>query len=390
MKLLGCLGAACVAAAVLSPDAQAQLQFSSRAPSHSWIPRVAAGGGGFLVNTYQYDDGTSENSIGVTGGTLSTGIMCWMSRLDAVGGADTISSISVAYGTALFPGGAPPNGTLATVAVWEDPNDDGNLTDGVLLTQQATTVQNVDTDILNVVAITPVSVSGTFFVGAFCPSLMGPAAQSEFPASLDLASPSSGRTWAVAQNPSTGFNPANIGDPTYTIPLTDMGTVGAGFNGVWLLRAEGTASTPVSYCTAKLASIGCSPTIGFSGVSSASAGSGFFINGTDFINNKNCLLFYGTSGQSAGAFQGGFLCVKTPIRRTPSTNTFGNPPPNDCTGVPALDFNLFAVGGLGGTPLPALTVPGTTVNAQWWGRDPGFIAPNNTQLSNGLEFVVNP
>jgi hypothetical protein len=313
-----------------------------------------------------------------------------MTRFDAIGGADTIATISVAYGTLLFPGGAPPNGTVATVAVWEDPNDDGNPSDCVLLTQQATTIQNVDTDLLNPVAVTPVTVSGVYFVGVFCPALMGPVAQSEFPSSLDLGSASNGRTWAVAQNPQAGFDPANIGNPAYTIPLTDMGTVGPNFNGVWLLRAEGSALTPTTYCVSKIASISCSPTIAFSGVSSATLSSGFLVRGTDFINNKSCLLFYGVSGQGTTPFQGGTLCVKTPIKRTPGTNTFGTPPPNNCSGVPALDFNNFARGGLGGTPLPALSVQGTVVNAHWWGRDPGFLAPNNTQLSNGIEFTVGP
>ena len=144
------------------------------------------------------------------------------------------------------------------------------------------------------------------------------------------------------------------------------------------------------YCTAKTNSKGCVPSIEAIGTPSASAGSGFFVGGSNFINNKSCLLFYGTTGQASAPFQAGTLCVKAPVRRTPATVTGGNPPPNDCSGQPSIDMNLFAVGGLGGTPLPALTVAGTVVDCQWWGRDPGFAAPNNTQLSNGLEYTILP
>jgi len=149
---------------------------------------------------------------------------------------------------------------------------------------------------------------------------------------------------------------------------------------------------PTSYCVSKTTGNGCSPTIGFVAGDQASATNAgpFRVNGTNFINNKNCLLFYGVTGQSAVPFQGGTLCVATPIKRTPGTNTLGNPPPNDCSGVPSIDMNAFAAGLGGGSPLPALAVVGTVVDCQWWGRDPGFPAPNNTQLSNGLEYTVGP
>jgi hypothetical protein len=149
-------------------------------------------------------------------------------------------------------------------------------------------------------------------------------------------------------------------------------------------------SPPVSYCTAKVNSQSCSPSITFTGSPSASATSGFVVTATNMLNNKSCLLFYGTTGQAGTPFQNGTLCVNGPVKRTPGTTSGGNPPPNDCSGAPAIDMNQFAHGGLGGSPLPALLVAGTVVDCQWWGRDPGFAAPNNTQLSNGLEYTVHP
>lgn len=147
---------------------------------------------------------------------------------------------------------------------------------------------------------------------------------------------------------------------------------------------------PATYCVAKMNSLGCTPAISFSGTPSASAGSGFTVFSTNMRNNSSGILFYGLNGRQALPFQGGFLCVRAPILRTPTINAGGNPPPGDCSGVFAIDMNAFAAGAGGGAPNPALLMPGTTVNCQFWGRDTGFAAPNNTQLSDGLEYVVGP
>jgi streptogramin lyase len=147
----------------------------------------------------------------------------------------------------------------------------------------------------------------------------------------------------------------------------------------------------VAYCTAKINSLGCAPAIASSGLPSATLTSGFVIRGDNVLNQKSGLLFYGFSGPSALPFQGGVLCVNTPLRRTHGVQSGGTPAPAlDCSGVFALDMNAFAHAPGPPSPAPQLTVPGTVVNAQWWGRDPGFTAPNNTALSNALEYTICP
>ena len=121
----------------------------------------------------------------------------------------------------------------------------------------------------------------------------------------------------------------------------------------------------------------------------SAASSGFTVSAANTRNQKAGLLLYGVTGRSATPFQGGYLCVQSPVRRTPGVNSGGTPlPASDCSGVHSIDMNAFAHGALGGSPLPALTVAGTIVDCQWWGRDPGFPAPDNTSLSEGLEYVV--
>ena len=148
---------------------------------------------------------------------------------------------------------------------------------------------------------------------------------------------------------------------------------------------------PATYCTAKINSQGCLPTIGSSGVPSASANSGFVISASNSLNHKNGLLLYSVAGRAASAFQGGTLCIQFPIKRTSAANSGGSLPPTiDCSGVFSIDMCAFASGSLGGNPLAALKIPGTLVDTQWWGRDPGFASPLNSSLSNALEVLVEP
>lgn len=156
-----------------------------------------------------------------------------------------------------------------------------------------------------------------------------------------------------------------------------------------LRKLYGAVREPQTYCTAKVTSIGCTPAITSIGMPSATMPGGFIISASNVISSKVGLMLYGFNGRHAGAFQGGTLCVKAPYRRSPVLASGGSASP-DCSGSFSLDMNAFASGALGGNPAPELSEPGRAVNCQFWGRDPGFPAPNNSMLTDALEYLIAP
>src|SRR6476620_12282683 len=87
-----------------------------------------------LVNTplftYLIDDGTAEDSVGLTAG----GNLLVLNEFPVSGGNNVITSISCAFGTPLFPD-PTLNGLPYTAVLWSDPNGDGSPTDAVVLAQ---------------------------------------------------------------------------------------------------------------------------------------------------------------------------------------------------------------------------------------------------------------
>jgi hypothetical protein len=57
-----------------------------------------------------------------------------------------------------------------------------------------------------------------------------------------------------------------------------------------------------------------------------------------------------------------------------------------CDGTFSLDLNAFAAGQAGGNPQAYLSLPGTQVNVQQWGRD----TSTSAYLSDGGQYVVGP
>ena len=169
-----------------------------------------------------------------------------------------------------------------------------------------------------------------------------------------------------------------VGAGTLEIDVSGHAGSSGSVNGFQLVQESSIAI----YGTAKVNSLGCTPSIGFSGFPSASSPSPFTIVATQVINNKSGLLFYGF-GQASAPFQGGWLLVAPPLTRTALQGSGGNPPPNDCSGSFGYDFNARIQGGMD----PQLA-PGVTVYVQYWYRDPQ--SPSTTGLSDGLEFAIAP
>ena len=156
----------------------------------------------------------------------------------------------------------------------------------------------------------------------------------------------------------------------------------AGLWDAWLARY---APEPASYCTAKVNSCGTLPMVSSTGTPSSTAGSGFVVSAGNTNAQKAGLLIYTDSGPGNVPFLGGTLCLNTTsLKRSiaiiDTTGTAGQ-----CDGTLSIDMNAFAVGSLGGNPLPSLSVPGTQVHCQFWGRD---TIAHGALLSNALEYFV--
>lgn len=319
-------------------------------------------------NVYALDDGVPNSG-------LSYGIptdYCWFQSFTTVGSTDAIMNVQLM----LQPGGLV-TGSPITVCVWEDPNDDGDPSDAILVAQQAGVVPNLTTYVFTTFALpNPGVVHNGFFIGAFITTDGNDGTISL----LDYNTPLTGRAYFATDAPGF-FDPAQLSSSFYN----HIEILGAGIHGVFMLRAEGSGSAPVTYCQAKINSLGCQPVISYLGTPSASSPSGFFVQATSVLNRKSGFLLYTTAGRASTPFFGGTLCLASPLHRTPAQNSGGTQAGSDCTGVYSFDFNAWIAGGSD----PSL-VAGVTVDAQYYSRDPGFVTPDNVGLSNALEFTLQP
>ena len=138
------------------------------------------------------------------------------------------------------------------------------------------------------------------------------------------------------------------------------------------------------YCTPKLNSLGCSPTIFTTGIPSLSGtGAAFRIWSGGVLNQKVGLMLWSRSPAST-PFGGGTLCVAAPITRTAAQSSGGTSlPAQDCTGTYVLQFTPAMINQAG-------LLVGDDVYSQYWSRDNGFPPPDNVGLTAGVHWEVCP
>ena len=80
---------------------------------------------------------------------------------------------------------------------------------------------------------------------------------------------------------------------------------------------------------------------------------------------------------------------------TTAVNSGGPPLPQaSCAGLWEIDWNAHLRQRFPPSSEPPIAFtappPGTTIHAQWLGRDPGLPTANNTLLSDGLQITLMP
>lgn len=139
---------------------------------------------------------------------------------------------------------------------------------------------------------------------------------------------------------------------------------------------------PETFCTAKVNSLGCTPTINWSGTPTLSGPDNFHVTAASVINQKNGLMFWGFAG-GALPYYGGTLCVQPPVLRTPAQLSGGNMAGSDCSGTYDFAFTQAYM------TLKGLQA-GDQIFTQFWSRDPGFPGSSSIGLTDGLSFELRP
>ncbi|MGH8101837.1 MAG: PEP-CTERM sorting domain-containing protein [Chthoniobacterales bacterium] len=167
-------------------------------------------------SAYMIDDGTAEDSIGLTSGGTFTAV----NLFQTIPGSNVINQILIAWGTPAFPD-PTLDGLAYTALLYSDPNGDGNPADAILLASAPGVISAQGTNTFLVSNIAPTLVTtANFFVGFTITHAAG-----QFPAAFDETAPTFSNTSWINIGGDIGGGAA--------FPIEQAGLVGN-----WLIRAD--------------------------------------------------------------------------------------------------------------------------------------------------------
>lgn len=201
----------------------ASAQLSTAGPG-----RAADGGFGNRVTNYSWDDGTAENSVGLTAGGNIAGI----NFFSVTGGDNVITSVDVAWGAPAFAAqGAALIGLPVNYHVWANVGSSTNPSGANSFRLWSGTgfinAANVANDTFQSFAVPNIAIAGaSFFVGV---DVVHPA--TTFPIAVDQTGPTfAGASWAGG---GASFDPDAVGFGGG--PALDLAALGLGN---WMIRAN--------------------------------------------------------------------------------------------------------------------------------------------------------
>ncbi|MBV21875.1 MAG: hypothetical protein CMJ61_06945 [Planctomycetaceae bacterium] len=140
-----------------------------------------------------------------------------------------------------------------------------------------------------------------------------------------------------------------------------------------------------NYCGAKPNSCGGIPIMWTEGNASVSSSAGFWVTAANLPAKSVAMLVYTDQGAATVPALGGNLCLAS-FARTVPIPAVGTP--GLCDAIARIDMNAFGAGALGGSPAGYLQVPGTTIHAQFWCRDPQNSFA--TLLTGAVSYTIAP
>lgn len=352
------------------------------------FPGASGGTGQFFIGDppaqpcAEPHDGASETSLGLSfgGDTLA------MVYVDCLSSIDTLE---VAYGSPLAAGGIPV-GSPVVLGIWDDPTNDADPGDALLLHEipipAGVTVPDLDQfvsyDLVSLVGGS-VSLSGGSFVGVVVSH-----GGNQWPFALDQTSSEQGRNWigGATISSSTPFDFANL--LANDVPPQSLESIN--FPGHWLLNAtgtEGTVEPGTAFCFCDGTSAPCFNTgVPGNGCGNGTDATGANLSGSgvaDVLNDSLLLTasglvpfqpglyFQGTtevSGGSGQVFGDGLRCAGGSVLRLEVAFS-------DAGGMSSTAGALASSGGIS---------PGDLRTYQLWYRDPvGSPCGAQFNLTNG-------